>query len=128
MMISRLLLVGLLVTLGASPVFAQDATVDNGKQVYEYWCATCHGPGRGKPATTALAAKYKGTDRSAVLDERTDLTPQTVNFFVRNGISIMPSFRKTEVSDADLAAIAAYLTRRRPPSAGAVPTAQPQRQ
>jgi len=32
---------------------------------------------------------------------------------VRRGVSIMPFFRKTEVSDADLAAITAYLTRPR---------------
>jgi mono/diheme cytochrome c family protein len=34
-----------------------------------------------------------------------------VKTFVRNGVSIMPFFRKTEISDADLDAIAAYLTR-----------------
>jgi mono/diheme cytochrome c family protein len=28
---------------------------------------------------------------------------------VRQGISFMPSFRKTEISDADLALLAAYL-------------------
>jgi mono/diheme cytochrome c family protein len=30
---------------------------------------------------------------------------------VRNGVSFMPSFRKTEISDADLALVAAYLAR-----------------
>jgi hypothetical protein len=30
---------------------------------------------------------------------------------VRNGISIMPIFRKTEISDVDLDLIADYLTR-----------------
>jgi mono/diheme cytochrome c family protein len=30
---------------------------------------------------------------------------------VRHGVSVMPPFRKTEVSDADLAALSAYLTR-----------------
>jgi mono/diheme cytochrome c family protein len=29
--------------------------------------------------------------------------------FVRSGVSVMPPFRKTEISDADLAALAAYL-------------------
>ena len=32
-------------------------------------------------------------------------------FFVRKGVSIMPFFRKTEVTDADLDALAAYLAR-----------------
>jgi mono/diheme cytochrome c family protein len=114
-------LAGLLLVLGVGTAFAQDANVEKGKQDYDYWCATCHGEGRGRPATIALAAKYTGTDRPAVLAERTDLTPQTVSFFVRNGISIMPMFRKTEISDADLATIAAYLTRRRAAPTGAAP-------
>ena len=49
------------------------------------------------------------------------LTPQSVRFFTRNGVSIMPMFRKTEVSDGDLDAVAAYLTRRRAAAAGTLP-------
>ncbi len=77
---------------------------------YQEYCAVCHGAGVGKPGTIALAAKYKGT-KPALLSERTDLTPQLVKLYVRNGITVMPFFRKTEISDADLDAIAAYLTR-----------------
>jgi mono/diheme cytochrome c family protein len=107
-------LAGALVLVGTASASAQDeAAIETGKRVYDYWCATCHGAGRGKPGTTALAAKYKGTNRPQVLDERTDLTPQLVRFFTRNGVSIMPIFRKTEVSDGDLDAIVLYLTRRR---------------
>jgi mono/diheme cytochrome c family protein len=89
-----------------------EATVQKGNQTYQYWCATCHGRGPGNPGTTALAAKYKGA-LPGVLEERKDLTPQGVRFAVRRGTSIMPFFRKTEVSDADLDAITQYLTRRR---------------
>ena len=53
---------------------------------------------------------YKG-DKPAVLTERTDLTPELVSFYVRNGVSIMPFFRKTEISDKDLADLAAYLVK-----------------
>jgi mono/diheme cytochrome c family protein len=49
-----------------------------------------------------------------VLEERTDLTPDTVRHFVRNGVSVMPFFRKTEISDAELEALAAYLARGAP--------------
>jgi len=35
--------------------------------------------------------------------------------YVRNGITVMPTFRKTEISDAELDAIAAYLTRNNKP-------------
>lgn len=87
------------------------AVIEKGRVAFEYWCATCHAA--GMPGTTALAAKYKGGSRPAVLQERADLTPQLLRFVVRNGASVMPFFRKTEVSDADLEAIATYLTRRR---------------
>jgi (+)-pinoresinol hydroxylase len=62
--------------------------------------------------TEALEAKYRG-QKPAVLQDRVDLTPEVVKYFVRHGSGIMPFFRKTEVSDADLRAIAAYLCRAR---------------
>ena len=68
----------------------------------------------GKPGTLALAEKYKG-EKPALLEKRTDLTPAIVKIFVRNGITVMPFFRKTEISDADLDAIAAYLARNNKP-------------
>jgi hypothetical protein len=33
---------------------------------------------------------------------------------VRQGVSFMPQFRKTEISDEELTALAAYLTRNNP--------------
>ncbi len=77
---------------------------------YHEYCTACHGAGVGKPGTLALQAKYKGS-KPAVLADRTDLTPQLVKTYVRNGVAAMPFFRKTEISDADLDAIAAYLSR-----------------
>ena len=47
----------------------------------------------------------------AVLEERTDLVPEFVKVIVRQGVSFMPQLRKTEISDADLEALAAYLAR-----------------
>ena len=106
-----LLLVGL---LASSPAFAQnDATMQKGKDTFQYWCATCHGPGRGQPGTTALTAKYKSALPGLLADRESDLTSQAIRFAVRRGTSIMPFFRKTEVSDIDLEAIALYLTRRK---------------
>jgi len=39
----------------------------------------------------------------------------TVKVLVRHGISVMPQFRKTEISDAELDALAKYLSRNSPP-------------
>ena len=106
--LSACVLFGLAAT---SVVRADDATaVKAGDAVFQKWCAPCHGRGADKPGTTALQALYKGT-KPAELEDRTDMTPEFVKMYVRHGVSIMPPFRKTEVSDADLAALTAYLTR-----------------
>jgi mono/diheme cytochrome c family protein len=81
----------------------------DGKRVFASQCAACHAPGPRMPGTAALAAKY-GKDLPAALEERTDLTPDLVRQFVRHGVSVMPSFRKTEISDAELDALGRYLS------------------
>ena len=63
------------------------------------------------PGTAALQAKYNGST-PAVLTERTDLTEEMIGSFVRNGVSVMPPFRKTEITDADLRAMTEYLIER----------------
>ncbi len=85
------------------------AQLEQGKQLYQYWCSACHAAGPGHPGTQALEARYQGALPS-VLEERTNLTPALVEVFVRNGISIMPFFRRTEINDEELAAIGAYLS------------------
>jgi mono/diheme cytochrome c family protein len=97
----------------AGPALAQPKDViSRGHEVFQYWCATCHGAGPGHPGTDALQAKYHGSE-PALLEDRRDLTPDQTRFFVRHGVTIMPFFRKTEISDADLDAIGAYLARKR---------------
>lgn len=95
--------------LAASGAQAQDKA--NGEAVYDLWCAPCHAAGpRKHPGTAALEVLYKG-EKPAVLLERTDLTPELVTFYVRNGVSIMPFFRKTEISDKALADLGAFLSK-----------------
>jgi mono/diheme cytochrome c family protein len=98
------------VVLGARGLAAQEPVVDRGRQVFDKWCTPCHGSGEGRPGTIAAAALYKGS-KPAVLAERTDLTGAGIKSVVRTGMFIMPRFRKTEVTDAELEAIVAYLTR-----------------
>jgi mono/diheme cytochrome c family protein len=107
-----LVIVGWL-ALGSQAFGADEATIQKGEKVFDYWCATCHG--QGLPGTIALRTKYNGA-KPAMLSERTDLSPAVTKIFVRKGVSIMPFFRKTEVSDADLDAIAAYLARNSKPA------------
>lgn len=108
---------GLIVAMSlifAAQAFAapDDSQIERGRKVYQKWCYPCHGPGADKPGTASLAARGQ---KPAVLEERTDLTPPMIKTFVRHGVLYMPTFRKTEISDADLAAISAYLTRNNKP-------------
>jgi mono/diheme cytochrome c family protein len=95
-----------------SAAAAENPAVTKGREVFQYWCAACHGAGPtpARPGTQALQAKYNGA-KPAMLESRTDLTPELTKFFVRNGINVMPPFRKTEITDAELNALAAYLAR-----------------
>jgi (+)-pinoresinol hydroxylase len=112
----------LLLVFGLSnSVRAQTASEINGKAVFDKWCTPCHGAvapknvmfGSGALAgTSALAVKYKGK-LPAVLEERTDLTSAQIKTTVRHGLYGMPITRKTEVGDAELEDIVAYLTRNR---------------
>ena len=112
----KLLYASIAAALIAAPAFAQDGehTPDpvNGEAVYTQWCAICHNPGPAhNPGTAALTKKYAGTDTNPVLAERGGIPAPMVEYFVRNGVSVMPFFRKTEISDDDLAHIAAWLNR-----------------
>lgn len=100
---------------------AEPPATDKGKAVFDLWCAACHkvlGP-RDMPVagTSSLERNYKGS-KPAALEQRTDLAPEYIKFVVRNGVKSMPFSRKTEISDQDLDALAAYLTRTKPARTG----------
>lgn len=104
---TRMCLVMALLVPIAGPAFAADQSqADRGHEVYQKWCTPCHGTGLGRPGTSAAAAHGV---KPAVLEQRTDLAPKMIETAVRNGFYFMPRFRKTEISNADLAAIIAYL-------------------
>lgn len=88
-----------------------ESQTPSGKAVFDRWCAPCHAAGPMYPGTTALQALYKGS-KPAPLEQRTDLAPEVVKQFVRKGVSVMPFFRKTEISDPELDALAAYLAKK----------------
>lgn len=78
-----------------------------GQQIYSKWCLACHG--EGMPATNALAVTYQGLETPALLEARSDLAPELVELFVRNGQYSMPLFRKTEINDEELKLLTEYL-------------------
>jgi (+)-pinoresinol hydroxylase len=102
--------VALALVLLAFAVAASPAEPAAGERVYARWCVHCHSAGRGNPGTDSLQVKYAGK-LPAVLLDRTDLSAQAVAQFVRQGVLSMPPFRKTEVTDAELAALSDYVAR-----------------
>lgn len=91
---------------------AQDSSkLQRGEAVYERWCTHCHAAGPGHPGTQGLQIKYRGSETPAVLVERSDLTPDAVKTFVRVGVLSMAPFRKTEITDAELDDLAAFLSK-----------------
>lgn len=100
----------------AAPGMAQDLdpAVARGMAKFEHSCAPCHGRGPGDdgramlPGTDALRIKYNGALPPA-LEDRRDLNAEAIRLFVRQGAFAMPPFRKTELTDGEIADIAAYL-------------------
>jgi mono/diheme cytochrome c family protein len=84
------------------------AAEPSGQAVYEKWCLPCHRA--GQVGAVQIQQRYKGAV-PAVLTERTDLQPALISVLVRKGGQVMPIFRKTEISDAELEALATFLTK-----------------
>ena len=82
-----------------------------GKALFDGTCVYCHGP---QGHATVLLRRRLG-DKDALLAERNNLTAPYVRIAVRRGVMSMPTYRRAELSDADLAAITDYLTRSNPP-------------
>lgn len=79
----------------------------DGEIVYEDWCEICH----------ALEANMPGTDRIREVfgEERVNLrdspfvSEETLRAIVRSGRGMMPPFRRTEISNAQLDELVDYL-------------------
>ena len=82
-----------------------------GRAVYQRRCAECHDAGVGHPGSQMLGWT-RGEDK-ALLETRQDLQPEYVAYVVRHGLAAMPPIRPTEVDDAALADLVAYLAPRR---------------
>lgn len=108
------ILMAALVLTGAGAAAAEElGDAAHGEKLFGRWCVACHGEGPGHPGTQALDKLYEGEPAGA-LQLRTDLDPDAIHFIIRNGQSIMPFFRHTELSDADIGDLSAYLTRNNP--------------
>jgi mono/diheme cytochrome c family protein len=87
----------------------------SGREVFDHYCSACHGSEDG-PGTVQLS-RTRGSDR-ALLIERTDLAPDYIEYIVRHGLRSMPAFVPSDLTDARLKALIAFLTKK--PSADGI--------
>ena len=109
----KLLALFLLVAVGVAalaetPRPPKTAVPLNGKALFQEKCAMCHGA--GGMGTGLLGRRVQ----PALLEQRTDLEAEYVITASRTGIGNMPAIPRGEVSDAELRAIADFLSRRAP--------------
>ena len=108
----RLLALGLFFS-AAFVVAQEDSPEVRGKVVFDNYCIHCHGTGtHNNGATVRLEERYSGAVPGA-LESRTNLTYEFVETFVRGEPGMAP-YRPTEITDADLVDLVAYLTRNNP--------------
>lgn len=95
----------LLLTLPTAPALADQ--IAEGKAVFDEKCLPCHNSaGTG----TIMLGKRLGQE-NALLSERSNLNTAYIKTVLRYGIGSMPWYRRTEITDTEADAIAAYLTR-----------------
>jgi mono/diheme cytochrome c family protein len=88
------------------PAAAADLT---GEEVFNRHCVHCHGPG-GEMTGTQQLARTRGKDK-ALLTERDDLPAAYIQMIVRQGLKAMPAFVPSDLTDAQLKALADYLSK-----------------
>ena len=81
--------------------------ISDGKAMFHEKCGMCHGP--GGMGTGLLARRMDPA--VAELEKRGDLMPDFVTAAARMGVGNMPAISRGEVSDRQMAAIAAYLAK-----------------
>lgn len=98
-------------TLASASAPAQTAPLtakqEEGRKLFRSTCFYCHS--ENVWGTFAIERRRGASD--AVLEKRTDLVPEFLKSVVRNGLGSMPAYRRTELTDAEVDAIIAYLTR-----------------
>jgi mono/diheme cytochrome c family protein len=80
-----------------------------GEEVFNRHCVHCHGAGAEMTGTQQLA-RTRGKDK-ALLTERDDLPVAYVQMIVRQGLKAMPAFVPSDLTDAQLQALADFLSK-----------------
>lgn len=94
----------------AMPAGDRLAAGRDGAALFSNRCGACHlAGGMGTNMLTRQRVLAGEAPETGLLEKRTDLSPDYVRSVVRMGKVAMPRLSRTEVTDAELDAIAAYL-------------------
>lgn len=96
----------LALVLGSCTLSTISIAAPNGHAVYVKYCSACHNPGPEHPGTVRLADRWP---QQASLLDREQLDAEYVRYFVRHGLNLMPPFRPSEISNAELDALGSFL-------------------
>jgi mono/diheme cytochrome c family protein len=80
-----------------------------GQAVFEEHCFHCHAPGLNRPGTMQLSVTRGAA--YALLEQRSDLSVDYIKYIVRHGLRTMPGFKPTTLTNAELDALASYLSK-----------------
>ena len=100
-------------SLAAEPQ-ALSVRQDEGMQAFRARCGYCHLERR----TGTLMLERRLGKEQALLEQRTNLEAGYIRSVVRGGLKSMPALTRVDVTDAELDAIGAYLTRTNPQPQG----------
>ena len=106
----RMLVAAVGLALAAPALVAASGQEPAAGKLYVERCGMCHRAG-GMGTGILMRRPDGGT---GLLEDRRDLLEPFVTAVVRNGSGNMPRIPRGEVSDAELARIAAYLARKEP--------------
>jgi len=87
------------------------AAASEAQALYAQRCGMCH---QTIGMAVNILARRPDDASKGVLEDRKDLSAAFVRSVVRSGIANMPRISRGEVSDAELAVIASYLSQGRP--------------
>jgi mono/diheme cytochrome c family protein len=109
-----LVLFSVLAAVAAGEGRAGEAPADvapDGKALYQQRCGMCH---QTIGMAVGILSRRPADASKGFLEDRTDLSAAFINTVVRTGIMNMPRMPRAEVSDAELAAVATYLSKGKP--------------
>jgi mono/diheme cytochrome c family protein len=102
---------GLLLAAIVAPGAAFAADAPDGKKLYAERCGMCH---QTIGMAVGILSRRPADASKGFLEDRADLSALFVRTVVRSGIANMPRMPRAEIGDAELAAVATYLSKGKP--------------